>query len=109
MCERHIPPPDPSAQCHDPADAELVLDTTGAVLFDPLYTCYPRSSDWTPPDHIARYMQIWLRKPLEREVRNCLRAECPHPTILDKISATPEFDNSMVKYMSSSGRNLPRA
>lgn len=46
-----------------------------------------------------------LRKPLESEDYNCLRAECPRPTIPGKVSATPEFDSCMVTYMAAKGRD----
>lgn len=39
------PLPKLSAQCHDLADTELVLDLSGAVLFDPRYIRYLRSTD----------------------------------------------------------------
>lgn len=89
VCEPHLPPQEPLAPCLDPADAELVLDTSGKVLFNPHYTRHPRSSKWTPPDHISRYLQIWMRKLFERDARNRLRAECLHLTIPGRVSAAP--------------------
>lgn len=68
----------------------------------------PQFSEWCPPDHIVLYLQVWLRKPHEREVRNCFRAECQRPTIPGKVPVTPEFDSFMVTYMAAKGRDPPR-
>lgn len=79
-------------QCLDSTDA----DTVGGTPFHPRLISHPRSAEWKPPGHIARYLQVWLCKPLEEESRNQLRAECPQPTILGKVLDTPEFDSVMV-------------
>ncbi|KAM4771124.1 otolin-1 [Rhinophrynus dorsalis] len=43
------------------------------------------SSEWSLPDHLAHFIHFWLWKPLEREVRNKLWAECPRPILPDKV------------------------
>ncbi|KAM4705227.1 uncharacterized protein WCC33_010101 [Rhinophrynus dorsalis] len=53
----------------------------GEALFVPRFIRHPRSAEWTPPDHIACYLQVWMRKALDKEVRNKHRAECSCPTI----------------------------
>ncbi|XP_053310209.1 uncharacterized protein LOC128472338 [Spea bombifrons] len=95
-------------QCADPSEADLVYTPQGETLFDPRFIRHPRSAEWTPPDHIARYLQVWMRKALDKEVRNKLRAECPRPTIPGKVTATPEFDSFMVTYMNKKGRDPRR-
>lgn len=66
---------------------------------------HPRSTKLSPPDHIDQYLTYWLRKPLDKEVRNKLRAECPRPTIAHKATNTPEFDSYMSTYMAKRGRD----
>lgn len=56
--EPHMSPQDSSVQCFDPDNAELVLDSSSKVLFDPRYTRHPCSSERNPPDRISRYLQI---------------------------------------------------
>lgn len=58
--EPHMSSHDQSPQCLDPTDAELVPNISGKVLFDPHYTKHSRSSEWTPPELLARYLQLWL-------------------------------------------------
>ncbi|XP_053315604.1 uncharacterized protein LOC128483427 [Spea bombifrons] len=63
---------------------------------------HPRATEWAPPEHIALYIHKWLRKPLSKEVRNKLRAECPRPCIPDKVALTPELDPNVVALLSAS-------
>ncbi|KAM4698707.1 LOW QUALITY PROTEIN: uncharacterized protein WCC33_014241 [Rhinophrynus dorsalis] len=86
-------------------EEELLCDRQGNPLFDPRFLRHPKSSEWSLPDHLARYVHHWIRKPLEREVRNRLRAECPRPSLPDKVALTPEFDPTVLTFMSRSGRD----
>lgn len=59
---------------------------------------HPRSAEWAPT-HIDQYLTYWVHRPLEKEVRNRLHAECPKPTIAHRVSNTPEFDSFMATHM----------
>ncbi|KAM4795627.1 uncharacterized protein WCC33_000689 [Rhinophrynus dorsalis] len=84
---------------------DLLCDSKGVPLFDPRFLRHPKSSEWNLPDHLARYVNYWIRKPLEREARNRLRAECPRPSLPDKVALTPEFDPTVSTFMARSGRD----
>ncbi|XP_044132350.1 uncharacterized protein LOC122924885 [Bufo gargarizans] len=86
-------------------DEETILDPSGQRLFDPRNIRHPRSGDWTPPDHLAKFMHLWLRKPMDKTVRNRLRSECPRPLLPDFVAQTPEFDQIMTTFMSRGGRD----
>ncbi|XP_044151546.1 sperm flagellar protein 2 [Bufo gargarizans] len=86
-------------------DEETILDPSSQRLFDPRNIRHPRSGDWTPPDHLAKFMHLWLRKPMDKTVRNRLRSECPRPLLPDFVAQTPEFDQIMTTFMSRGGRD----
>lgn len=58
-----------------------------------------------PRDHIDQYLTYWLRRPLDKEVCNKLRVECPTTSVSHKVSHTPEFDTLMSNYMIKQGRD----
>ncbi|CAH2284477.1 Hypothetical predicted protein [Pelobates cultripes] len=60
-------------------DTDSILDPQGEPLFDPDDLHRPQSADWSPSDHMARYVSR-LCKPLDKATKNKLRAECPYPT-----------------------------
>ncbi|KAM8977409.1 uncharacterized protein RCH25_044212 [Pelodytes ibericus] len=82
-----------------------ILDSSGVPLFDPHTLRHPRSAEWSPPQHIAEFLRYWLRRPLEKEVRQKLRAECTRPTLPDKVASTPEFDSLFVTFMMRNGKD----
>ncbi|CAH2251570.1 Hypothetical predicted protein [Pelobates cultripes] len=84
---------------------DILLDTNGCPLFDSRCIRHPRSAEWTPPDHIAKYCRLWLRKPLEKEIRAKLRAEFPRPIIPDKVDVTPELDPLLVTFLTKTGKD----
>ncbi|XP_063297781.1 uncharacterized protein LOC134586215 [Pelobates fuscus] len=81
------------------------IDPQGTAMFDPRTIRHPRSTEWGLPDHLAQFIHFWLRKPMDKEVRARLRAECPRPTLPDKIAVTPEFDSTVSLFMSRAGRD----
>ncbi|KAM8975554.1 uncharacterized protein RCH25_018841 [Pelodytes ibericus] len=89
----------------DPDLPVEILDSSGFPFFDPRTLRHPRSAEWSPPQHIADFLHYWLRRPLEKEVRQKLRAECPRPTLPDKVSATPDFDPTFVTFMMRNGKD----
>lgn len=60
---------------------------------------HPRSAEWVPAPKVAAYMAARLRKPLDKEVRSCLRAECPRPALEGKVAVTPEVDPKMATFL----------
>ncbi|KAM4698712.1 uncharacterized protein WCC33_014250 [Rhinophrynus dorsalis] len=88
-----------------PATSSILVDANGDPLFDPDGIKHPRSSDWTPRPHVAKYLEAWVRKPISRATRSKLRAECPRPVIPNKVCDTPELDSKMVQFIAKSGRD----
>ncbi|XP_053311880.1 uncharacterized protein LOC128473653 [Spea bombifrons] len=82
-----------------------VTDDLGTPLFDPRALRHPRSSEWTPSSHIAEFLRFWMRRPLDKEVRQRLRSECPRPTVRDKVLNTPEFDPTFVTFLTKTGKD----
>ncbi|KAJ1124724.1 hypothetical protein NDU88_003173 [Pleurodeles waltl] len=68
-------------------------------LFNPEDIRHTRSSEWEPSEKVAFYLKQHLRQPLDREVRNKLRAECPRPSNEGKVAAIPEMDTTRVTCM----------
>lgn len=78
------------------ASTELPQDSTGMLDLDEIV--HPRSAAWTPGDKVAKFVAGRLRKPLEKEARGCLRAECPRPTLEHKVAHTPELDSKIATF-----------
>ncbi|XP_044137826.1 uncharacterized protein LOC122928733 [Bufo gargarizans] len=72
-----------------------LIDPQGTPLFDPDSLHHPRSAEWLPIPHVAQYLESRVRKPLSKETRNKLKAECPRPLI----------PNKMIQFLSKSGFN----
>ncbi|XP_078514883.1 uncharacterized protein LOC144773614 [Lissotriton helveticus] len=68
-------------------------------MLNPEELLHPRSSQWVPAPKVAAYMAARLRKPLDQEVRSCLWAECPRPTLEGKVTVTPEIDAKMSTFL----------
>ncbi|KAM8977567.1 uncharacterized protein RCH25_046737 [Pelodytes ibericus] len=102
----HLPPfLAKNSQTENPDLPVEILDSSGFPLFDPRTLHHPRSAEWSPPQHIAEFLRYWLRRPLEKEVRQKLRAECPRPTLPDKVSSTPEFDPTFATFIMKNGKD----
>ncbi|KAM8962405.1 uncharacterized protein RCH25_037941 [Pelodytes ibericus] len=86
-----------------PTDTATLLDPQGEPLFDPDNLQHPRSAEWFPADHIAKYIAARVRKPLDKITRNKLRAECPRPTVPDLACDTPEVDPKIAQFLGKSG------
>lgn len=72
-------------------------------MLDLWHIRHQRSAEWSPLDHIDKYLNYWLRRRLNKEVRNRLRAECPRPTMSHKVTNTHDFDTYMSNYMTTQG------
>ncbi|XP_053308321.1 uncharacterized protein LOC128470454 [Spea bombifrons] len=101
--------PDPPKLPLNPSSAPdqpfEVVDDLGTPLFDPRALRHPRSSEWTPSAHIAEFLRFWIRRPLDKDVRQRLRSECPRPTVKDKVLNTPEFDQTFVTFLTKNGKD----
>lgn len=80
--------PEPSSQPEELSDMLVPEDLV-----------HPRSSAWVPSHKVSAFMARRLRKPLEKEVRACLRAECPRPVLPGKVATTPEVDQKMATFL----------
>ncbi|KAJ1097310.1 hypothetical protein NDU88_002435 [Pleurodeles waltl] len=82
-----------------------VKDTLGHALFEPSDVRHPRSAEWWPMRHAAEYIRQKIRKPLERNERNVMRAECSRPVIGEKDSMTPNLDPDLITFLFKLGRD----
>lgn len=60
---------------------------------------HPRASVWTPGKKVVQFVAGRMMKPLEKEVRACLQAECPRPALAGKVAVTPEIDARMDTFL----------
>lgn len=80
---------------HDcPEDQGLCGD-----MRDPDEILHPRSSKWAPSDKVAAYVASCIQKPLEKEACNCLKAECPRPSLEGRVAMTPDIDPRMATFL----------
>lgn len=84
----NAPPSEPSPHSEVPSDMLVPEDLV-----------HPRSSAWTPSPKVSAFVAGHLRKPLEKEVRVCLWAECPRPALPGKVATTPEVDLKMATFL----------
>ncbi|CAH2276878.1 Hypothetical predicted protein [Pelobates cultripes] len=82
-------------------DATAGVDDS--TLLDPQGEQHPRSLEWYPLDHVAKYIAARIRKPLNKEARNKLRAECPRPNLPDMACTTPELDPKIAQFLGKTG------
>lgn len=52
-----------------------------------------------PSDKVAKYVAGRLRKPVEKDARNRLCAECPRPCLENKVTLTPDIDPKMATFL----------
>ncbi|KAJ1109933.1 hypothetical protein NDU88_007290 [Pleurodeles waltl] len=76
-----------------------VKDSLGHALFEPSDVKHPHSAEWWPMRHMAECIKQKIKKPLERNDKNIMRAECSHPVIGDKDSMTPNLDPDLITYL----------
>lgn len=93
-----------TAQPSEPSK-EVILHPEGIPMLVPRLIHHPRLVEWSPPDHINKYLTYWLRRLLDKEVHNRLRTECPRPIVSPKVTNTPDFDTFMSNYMLQQGRD----
>ncbi|XP_056417465.1 uncharacterized protein LOC130358347 [Hyla sarda] len=83
---------DPSGSSATTDNPHAILDSLGVPFFDPDDIKHPRSGEWSPLPQVAKYVEAWLRKLLDRGNRSKLRSECPRPSVANRVAATPELD-----------------
>ncbi|XP_044128751.1 uncharacterized protein LOC122922247 [Bufo gargarizans] len=88
-----------------PNTASSLVDPSGNPLFDPDALHHPRSAEWMPVAHVSDYLEHWVRRPLSKEARSKLRAECPMPLIPNKVCETPAVDQKMTQFLAKTGWN----
>ncbi|CAH2301292.1 Hypothetical predicted protein [Pelobates cultripes] len=86
-----------------PYDVNKHLDPYGEPLFDPDDLRHPRSAEWSPSTHVAKYIASRICKPLNKATLNKLRAECPRPTIPDNACRTSAVDPKIIPFLSKTG------
>ncbi|CAH2320487.1 Hypothetical predicted protein [Pelobates cultripes] len=86
-------------------EENIIMDVNVKPLFDPDHIEHPRSAEWVPMAHVAKYLECWLRKPLDQVARNKLSAEYPRPTLSKKVAQTPDLDPTIVQFLTKSGKN----
>ncbi|KAJ1216749.1 hypothetical protein NDU88_004348 [Pleurodeles waltl] len=69
------------------------------LSFDPDSIIHPRSTEWLPCEEVAQYVQDYICKGFDPEVRNTLRSECPRPSLRGKVTETPDLDPNMETFM----------
>ncbi|XP_069468934.1 uncharacterized protein [Ambystoma mexicanum] len=74
-------------------------------MFDPDSIRNPRSTEWQPSPRVTQYMAGRLRKPLDKEVRQRLRAECPRPDLPGKVAEAPELDPKMLTFVAKTSKD----
>ncbi|KAM8971965.1 sodium-coupled neutral amino acid symporter 1-like [Pelodytes ibericus] len=84
-------------------EPNVLLNPNGQPLFDPDELQHPRSAEWAPADHVAQYISLRVRKPLDKLARSKLRAECPRPTVPNSACATPDVDPKIIQFLSKTG------
>ncbi|XP_044128788.1 uncharacterized protein LOC122922292 [Bufo gargarizans] len=103
------PRPSTSGSVGAPATApntvSTLVDPSGIPLFDPDSLHHPRSAEWLPVAHVSDYLEHWVRRPLSKEARSKLRAECPRPLIPNKVCDTPSVDPKMTQFLAKTGWN----
>lgn len=97
-----VPVPSTSS-ARDTVSGAALTDPAGEPLFNPDILHHPRSAEWAPSDHIAKYLEHWVRQPLSKEARSKLRAECPRPLVPNKVCETPVVDPKMSQFLAKSG------
>ncbi|XP_044129979.1 uncharacterized protein LOC122923262 [Bufo gargarizans] len=88
-----------------PNTVSTLVDPSGIPLFDPDSLHHPRSAEWLPVAHVSDYLEHWVRRPLSKEARSKLRAECPRPLIPNKVCDTPSVDPKMTQFLAKTGWN----
>ncbi|XP_056422373.1 uncharacterized protein LOC130362240 [Hyla sarda] len=89
----------------NPVNQDIILDSNGIPYFDPSQIKPLSSGERVPHPQILKYLNLWIRKGLDKTARNKLRAECPRPTLPLKAAVTPDIDPILIKYLIKSGKN----
>ncbi|KAJ1155661.1 hypothetical protein NDU88_008390 [Pleurodeles waltl] len=82
-----------------------VQNPLGHTLFEPSDVKHPRSAEWWPMHHVAEYLRQKNLKPLKRNKRDIMMAECSRPVIGEKDSMTPNLDPDLTTYLFKLGRD----
>lgn len=72
-------------------------------MFSPELIRHPRSTDWRPLPHVAEFIKLWIRRPLEKEARAVMKEECSRPVVDGKCCLTPELDPDLISFLFKMG------
>ncbi|KAJ1172224.1 hypothetical protein NDU88_004072 [Pleurodeles waltl] len=108
--DSHLDKPDESLRSSDvdidpEGRAPLPHKSHGSVevppddMLNPDDLFHPRSAEWLSAPKVAAYAVGRLRKPLDKEVQNHLKVECPRPSLQDKVALTPKIDTNMETFL----------
>ncbi|KAJ1200841.1 hypothetical protein NDU88_004662 [Pleurodeles waltl] len=81
------------------SSSEELLDPLGEKLFEPKDIRHPRGKEWWTMEHVASYNKDRRRKPLEKDERNIMSAQCSRSVIDNKVCLTPNLDPEMLTYL----------
>ncbi|CAH2272927.1 Hypothetical predicted protein [Pelobates cultripes] len=80
-----------------------ILSPQGEPLFDPDDLSQPCSANWSPAEHVARYIAARVRKPLDKVTRSKLQVECLHPTVPNDVCKTPHVNPKIIQFLGKTG------
>ncbi|KAJ1176826.1 hypothetical protein NDU88_002093 [Pleurodeles waltl] len=83
----------------------IIKDPQGSDKFSPDRIKHPRSAEWWLLTHVAEFLKLWIRRPLEKEARAVTRAECARPVVKNKACVTPDLDPDPISFLFKLGRD----
>ncbi|KAJ1186680.1 hypothetical protein NDU88_003461 [Pleurodeles waltl] len=79
------------------------------LSFDPESIILLCSTEWIPCAEVAHYVQDRIRKGFDRDLRNTLRSESPHPSLLGKVADIRELDPNMATFIKRFSKDLKKS
>ncbi|KAJ1097138.1 hypothetical protein NDU88_002265 [Pleurodeles waltl] len=89
-------------------EKEQVRDPLREYMLDPHGIQRTLSPQWVQQQHVAEYVEYWIKQEMTKEVRTRLRSECPRPSLANKVAYTPELNAQMLTFLNKSGRDPRR-
>ncbi|XP_078540469.1 uncharacterized protein LOC144826049 [Lissotriton helveticus] len=83
--------PGPNSDAKEGGDSVIAIED-GEGMFNPEGLAHQPMSHWTPSPRVAKYLSARLRKPLDNDLRQRLKRECPRPTVEGRVATTPDLD-----------------
>lgn len=79
-------------------ESVIVIDSEsdGEGMFNPESLPHCAWFKWTPKPRVAKYLVERMRTPLDKDVRNRLKEDCPRPYVEDRVTATPTLDPAVI-------------